>query len=432
MKMQISPSELLAKIATGWLPRKRGDQRDKERGIVSALAALSFVTFLLAAGMAVDLSHFYLAGSELQNAADAAALAGASALDSTAAGIVKATDNAVAALNKFEFSKVTVSFNRSDVRFGVNLNDLSATGGMTETEAKANPTKVRFVKVTVPPKDVGVFFAKIALNVDSVGLTRFAVAGQSETGATGDVTPNEICNTFRYTLIEGNSPGDGELERLDATCGSSYKYTPGCAYDVHLTPPCAADLGYYEIADGDQGQTYTDWDDRLASRMLTCLWKDKVIPAYTHPVANRIKNATNTLFGTYGGGLHPTNFPPDLNVKQNITFAEYRTAVSGDSTFQAPSAGTGVAGRRILTLPIIKKNSFVVLDSAGELANMTVHKFGAFFIKKKAYINTSTNTADLQLEYIGDRVSVGAANFNPARTLDSSTAKGLALPVLYR
>jgi Flp pilus assembly protein TadG len=432
MKKQFLPAPLVEKMTTGWPLRKRG-QRNKERGTALAIAALGFVTFLLAAGLSIDITHLYLAGTELQNAADAAALAGAAALDSTAAGITKATDNAVTAMNKFEFSKVAVSFSRSDVKFGVNINDLNSTGGMTEAQAKASPTKVRFVKVTVPPKDVGVYFAKLALNADKVSLTRRAVAGQSESGATGDVTPNEICNTYRFTLIEGNSSGDGSLDRLDSTCGSSYLYTPGCAYNVHLTPPCAADLSYYEIVDGDYDQTYTDWDDRVGSRMMTCLWKNKVVPVETHPVANNIKNGLHTMFDTYGGGLNHTKFPPDTNIKQNITFAQYKTAVSGDSNFQAPSSShPGQPGRRILTLPIIKKSSFVVLDSAGELANMTVHKFGAFFIKKKAVINTSNNTADLQLEYIGDRVSVGAANFNPARALDSTTAKGLAVPVLYK
>src|SRR4029079_6768049 len=115
--------------------------------------------------------------------ADASALAAASALNSTGAGVTKAVDNALATVNKFEFSQSTVTFTRSDVKFAVNYNDLNGSGGLTEAQATASPTKVRFVKVTVPPKDIGVFFAKFALNVDNIAMTRSAVAGQSESGA---------------------------------------------------------------------------------------------------------------------------------------------------------------------------------------------------------------------------------------------------------
>ncbi len=411
-----------------------GQQRQRERGFTAAIAAFSFVTFLLAAGMAIDVSHFYLAGSELQNAADAAALAAATSLDSTTGGIKKATDNAVAAMNKFEFDKVSVSIARSNVQFAANISQFDNNTAMTEATAAASPGTVRFVKVTVPPKDVGVFFAKFALNVDNVALTRSAVAGQSESGAAGDITPNEVCNVFRITLIEGTSDADGGLDRTDPNCGSGFQYTPGCTYNVHLTPPCDAQLSYYEIIQDDGGVTsYTDWDDRIAQRAIQqCFWNGKVVAALTHPQANNIKHGLNTAFNVYGGGLNSSMFPPDANVKQNITFAEYKTATPGSGFHTPPGNAAGNPGERILVLPIIKKNTFVVLDAAGEQANMTIDRFGAFFMVDKVKVNVRNNTADFKLEYIGDRVVTGDAKVNPARPIDSTTAKGVAMPVLYR
>lgn len=412
-------------------PGRRGK---RERGVTVAIAAFSFVTFLLAAGLAIDVSHFYLAGTELQNAADAAALAAASSLDSTTEGITKATDNAVAAMNKFEFDKVSVTIARTNVLFAKNISQFDNNTAWSEATAATNASTVRFVKVTVPPKDVGVYFAKFALNVDTVALTRTSVAGQSESGASGDVTPNELCNVFRITLVEGSSSGDGSLDRTDANCGSSWKYTPGCTYNVHLTPPCDAQLSYYEILQDDGGVTsYTDWDDRIAQRALQqCFWNGKVVSAYTHPVANNIKNGVNTAFNTYGGGLTNAMFPSDTNIKQNITFAQYKAATPG-STYHTASGGANKSpGERIMVLPIIKKNSFVVLDAAGEQANMTIDRFGAFFLVNKVAVNTKNNTADFKLEYIGDRVVTGDAKVNPARTVNSTTATGVAVPVLYR
>jgi uncharacterized membrane protein len=52
--------------------------RKGERGSVLAYTVMSAFFLFLAVGLCVDLSHLYLAKTELQNSADAAALAGAS------------------------------------------------------------------------------------------------------------------------------------------------------------------------------------------------------------------------------------------------------------------------------------------------------------------------------------------------------------------
>ena len=52
----------------------RASRRKGERGNVLAYTVLSALFLFLAVGLGVDLSHFYLAKTEMQNAADAAAL----------------------------------------------------------------------------------------------------------------------------------------------------------------------------------------------------------------------------------------------------------------------------------------------------------------------------------------------------------------------
>ncbi|HEY0173364.1 MAG TPA: pilus assembly protein TadG-related protein, partial [Pyrinomonadaceae bacterium] len=66
--------------------RRSKSGKKGERGSVLAVSALGMLALILAAGLCVDLSHFYVVKAELQNAADASALAGASALDSSPAG----------------------------------------------------------------------------------------------------------------------------------------------------------------------------------------------------------------------------------------------------------------------------------------------------------------------------------------------------------
>src|ERR1044072_5422263 len=78
----------------------RAARRKGERGTVLAYTVLSALFLFLAVGLGVDLSHLYLAKTELQNAADAAALAGASALTlPNTVQITTAVDRAASTMN---------------------------------------------------------------------------------------------------------------------------------------------------------------------------------------------------------------------------------------------------------------------------------------------------------------------------------------------
>src|SRR5215203_3260783 len=108
--------------------------RKNERGNVLAYTVLSALFLFLAVGLGVDLSHLYLAKTELQNTADAAALAGASALTlPDASRITTAVDRAVSVMNmnKYNFGNknyadvMTVTAQRDLVKFAVNLDDES-------------------------------------------------------------------------------------------------------------------------------------------------------------------------------------------------------------------------------------------------------------------------------------------------------------------
>ena len=150
-------------------------QRRSERGSVLAISAFGMLAFLLAVGLALDVSHFYVVKAELANAADAASLAGASALNSSPSGITMAADRAVTVMNNFEFDNTGVTINRSDVKFAVNF----AGPYLSESDAMAQAASIRFVHVDVPPKTVGVGFAHLATGKDEVQMTHRAIAGMS-------------------------------------------------------------------------------------------------------------------------------------------------------------------------------------------------------------------------------------------------------------
>src|SRR6185436_18901097 len=93
--------------------KRRLKRCGRERGFTAIVSSLGLFCLLGMAGMAIDVSHLYLAGTELQNAADAAALAGASALDGTAGGVTAAVDRALNTLNKYEFGSTAITVPRS-------------------------------------------------------------------------------------------------------------------------------------------------------------------------------------------------------------------------------------------------------------------------------------------------------------------------------
>ncbi|HKQ73907.1 MAG TPA: pilus assembly protein TadG-related protein [Blastocatellia bacterium] len=395
-------------------------KRCGERGSILAITVIGMLTFLLAAGLAIDISLLYAVGSELQNAADAAALAGVSALNNTANGITEATNRAVAMMNKREFNGSDVAFRRDDVRFAVNLSDFDCGGmGMSEAEATASPQNIRFVKVTAPPSSVGILFAGLAwaspsnpTTGRSLNLSRSAVAGQS-------VGVNKVCNFAPIVIIEDNN-GNEPLDVVNpASCPNTMQYAPGCVYDLHLGIPFYAQESTYFILNTPTGRCGgNDWKQRIAIGVDGCYSPGDVLATKQFLDAVTIRQGLNTRFNSYVSGITPEDFPPDTNIGAYITYAQYKSGAYS----QAPS-NPGRPDRRILILPIITKTQFNPWTGA-----VTLNRFGVFFIQKKAW-GFDQYVADLRVEYIGDAVVVGDGSYSPSAGASNSQ---ITVPVLYR
>src|SRR6185369_7615504 len=132
--------------------------RKNERGSILATSAVGMLSLLLAVGLGVDISRFYLVKTELQNAADAAALAACAQLNGNESGIGRAITAATQTIqNNYDFNKTGVTI--STVEFSTSLN----TGYVGATAAEAQAANIRFVKVTTAPSPVGVTFAAVVL-----------------------------------------------------------------------------------------------------------------------------------------------------------------------------------------------------------------------------------------------------------------------------
>lgn len=366
--------------------RKKGKG---ERGSILAISALGMLAVLLAVGLGVDVSRFYLAKTELQNAADAAALAAISGLNSSAAGITEATNRAVQTMNNYNFNHQAVSFPRANVLFAKNLNGTY----MSEASAQADPRDIRFVQVTTPPSPVGVSFAVSVLG-SSKNLTATATAGYS-------VPINVFCNWLPVSVIDYDDPME-----------------PGQTYTIRAGSGNMVAPGNYQIL-AVAGSGGKDVRVGLASGVDLCAEAGAVYQVDTKPgvTAGAVRQGINTRFDEYQTSqVNPQDMPPDSNIRENINYSQYR---AGTPT-QTPSH-TSVPGRRVVIIPIVK---YAEYDEGRN--EVKFHRFGQFFLQTKV---GSGNGGDIQAEYINDIVVAGKGGYNP----NGGPANNLmATPVLYK
>lgn len=362
----------------------KNEGRKSERGSVLAMSAVSMLALLLATGLAVDISHFYTAKAELQNAADAAALAGASQLNSTSGGVKRAVTEATKALNKYDF-KNNVGITSANVTFSNNLNGTY----VDSASAQSNPTSIRFVKISIPPKPVGVAFSAVAL-----GATK-DISASATAGMSVGLTMNKFYTAFSF--IESNAAPivKGTVVTLGAKAGTdsaptSYRVLAGPEGDLILTGPIHA-YGYigssYNVANLSQAE-----------------------------MCRYAKIGVNTRFNDYTAhaGSNSTDQPPDTIIQENITYAQY-TDMQGNNVEQVSG---GMLNRRIITVPIANNSTYNTTNRT-----VTSNRLAAFFIKKK--VGTDCN---LVLEYIGSPIAVPVGTYSPG----SSQMSELTIPVIYK
>ena len=369
---------------------KQAGKNKRERGSILATSAIGMLSILLAVGLGVDISRFYLAKTELQNAADAAALAAVSGLNTSALGITQATDRAVAAMNKYDFNHTPVTLPRGNVLFAKNL------GGpyMNEGAAQLQAQTIRFVKVTTPDSAVGVSFAATVLG-NSKNLKAEATAGLS-------VPLNIICNFLPVSVIDYGTP-----------------ITQGNTYTFRAASGTAVSPGNYQIL-AVAGEGGKDVRIGLGMGVDKCASPGAVYAVDTKPgvTAGAVRQGLNTRFDEYvTSQVDPALMPPDTNIHQapDYKYDDYKNGKSAETPKH-----TGKFGRRVVVIPIVKQDQY-----DGGRGTVKFDRFGQFFLRTKV---GSGSGGDLVAEYIDDIV-IGQGGYDPtAGPVDAL----MAVPVLYK
>jgi hypothetical protein len=213
----------------------------------------------------------------------------------------------------------------------------------------------------------------------------------------------------------------------NAGCPNTTQFWPGCTYTIRLGPGGGGNgngngnNGSGHISPGNYlilaltGKGGSATREGLAGGALGCFKPGDEVETKPGVTAGPIRQGWNTRFGEYSGGLDADDYPPDTNIKENITYAQYR---SGLSAYQQSPSQPGKAGRRIVIIPIVNADEY---DNGRD--TVRINKFGAFFLQQSV---PNGNGGDLQAEFISFKVT-------PVECYGSTGSENqFSTPVLYK
>ena len=407
------------------------ERRKGERGNVMIMTAILAVGLVLAVGLCIDGARLYMTRAQLQNAADAAALAGARELNAGTSGLNDAVTAAQAAAlqaNKYSLNRTGVNapaVTISTVEFAANLNGpwyVGAGGVPAGTEST-----ISYVRVTTMTANTTVLFAVRAIG-NSHAESRTATAGYS-------APINTICDFFPIAVA------------LDPAMNIADGDDPNCTYPCYPMANTNMTLNFVQGTGNSATLLNRDFivlevpditgngapETAVLSAGLTSICKtlNASIEFHMTPSANmnngprQITDGTNTRFNVYGNGygnaLQPSTFPPDSNVQELISFLQYdnRTAVTAPN----PNA-PGQDMRRVLVVPIVWPGTY-------SPPNTVVRKWAAFFLREKLVVTNpcsqNSNCGEMHVEWIDERLILGRGGFDP-----TGGCTTLSVPVLYQ
>jgi len=319
----------------------------RQRGAVALTVALVLIVLLILAGLVLDLGQLFVAKSELQNAMDACALAGARELNTTGTteankvvilGRAESAGIAVAARNKLLFQSEAVALQADrDVTFS------AALAGPWSTKAGA-PVNTSYVRCRAQRSGIAMWLMSL-FGVSTEDVVATAVASAPPTGATACMLPLGVCKTPGVPMVVGN-------------------WYPG-----KFGVPC--DQGVCDYLD-IEGMTHSADQLREAIQgpgLCGVTFGSSAIEAKPGNMST-LPEAWNSRFGVYkkcSGSPNPDENAPDFT---GYAFTQAGNWPSGSNAYQAPG---GYLDKRAAHAPydgtdkIDIKNSYKCILGASEL-----------------------------------------------------------------
>jgi Flp pilus assembly protein TadG len=341
--------------------------RKNEKGAVLFIVAAGLVVFLLFAGLAIDLSMLYNVKTDLQNATDSAALAGAAQINGTSDGINQAVTEALNMANKYHFNTTSVALAAGDVTFSSTRDG----GYVSQAAAAANPANIRFIRVE-SRKTMDLSFMKLS-GVSTRDVSAFAVAGNSP-------PINTVCDGL---LPLSPAP-------LKNSSGGVDPYVLGQIYTLRYAG------GNDDIAVGSGNFLILDFSPIVGGNSGASLVRNLLAggAAGCFAVGDTVCSKPGVSSGPIQQGLND-RFNSDTDTREGISHSVY----------------TG-NGRRVLAVPIASRTPppvFTAIDN-GRDCPLYIYDIVCFFLQDRI----PNGNVDVTGEFIG-KCSVGDGKSDPGK-----------------
>jgi Flp pilus assembly protein TadG len=272
--------------ATG---RRAFATRGAQRGQIAILTALSLLVLIGMGGLAIDVGRLMIVKTELQNAADACALAAARELDGQADALTRA-ENAgvtVGARNSVNLQASAVPIVPASVTFSASLH----TGYLTNAGGAAAAT-AKYAMCTLGRDSLSTFImGAVGVGNQQVFARAVATVAPSQTNC---AIPLGLCGAPGVTTAPyGLTAGQWSSGRYKAGSGATGNYDW-----IDFTPPGG---GASEVSD-------------LITGTGQCSLPAAGTKVGQSGLIQSLETAWNTRFGLYKGGAgqpNETNAPPD-------------------------------------------------------------------------------------------------------------------------
>lgn len=376
----------------------------RQRGAVAIIVGLSMVVMVAFAGLAIDGGRLYVTKTELQNAADACALAAAS--DLTGApnippGNFAIADNAgrtVAQRNRVGFQGAAVSNANVTVEFGTSL----SAGAWLTAGANPGPTS-RFVRCTIPQAGITPWFMQV-LGFGPATVSSAATASLVPSQASCNGIPLGMCAAGAapsFGLVPGTWYGSGFANGNQLTGSFNWvDYSPPAGGASELTAmlegpgACLTNIGSQVGQTGAQQSLRKAWNTRFGVYSNDYNINDPALPSpdrsgYSYRPLNwpSQSNALTNFLGT----RRPANAPYGTSAANGNTITGL-SVQNNNNVLQANQLLPRGANRRIASSPIINCNALQNSQTAAVLDYACVLMLHPM---------DNDNNLTIYLEYIG-------------------------------
>lgn len=290
----------------------------RQRGAVAVVVGIAIFVLVGMIGLALDLGQMFVNKTELQNAADACALAAARELDGTADALTRAdaAGMLVGGKNALGFQENAVVIPADGIRYSEHLSP----NGDYQTSANANPATSRFVMCEVERNDIGMWFMGVRGFGDQT-VAAYAVATLAPSQSTCAI-PIGLCQ-----MPGGTAP--------------SFGLVVGQWYSGKFSAGTPSTTGSYNWIDFEPGGGGANEIKNLFSGPGQCELPPVGTQVGQQGQIAAAADAWNTRFGLHKGSYNVTNSPPDFT---GMAYTQVGLGGATATTWPNPAPQNAYAG----------------------------------------------------------------------------------------